>query len=271
MGTRKPAVAGQFYPGTPNELRRTIEQCLAISGQEAAPEFVAAIVAPHAGYVYSGSTAGFAYARVRGKRPRRIVLMGCSHRYAIETASVATYDAYETPLGVLPADGAFAGILADECHSVSDEPHRYEHSLEVQLPFIQIAIGAVPVVPVLFGGPPGEWHVRFGERLAELIDPSDLIVASTDLSHYLREDQAHQVDKHTMDVLLIQDCTRFAKALAEDSCSMCGGAAVVAAMACALKRGAREWSILDYRTSAEMSGDYSRVVGYAAISMELQP
>lgn len=271
METRRPAVAGQFYPGTAHELRRAVEQHLAISGQEPAPQSTVAIVAPHAGYVYSGSTAGFAYARVRGKRPSRVILLGCSHRYAIEYASVATDDAFETPIGTLAADRAFAASLAEEMRSISDEPHRYEHALEVQFPFIQSVLGNVPVVAVLFGGPPAEWHIRIGERLAELADPSDLVIASTDLSHYLREEEAHQVDKHTLDVLLSQDCVRFSTELKQETCSMCGGAAVVAAMAFSLKRGAREWSVLDYRTSAEMSGDYSRVVGYAAISMELEP
>ncbi len=270
MGTRKPFVAGQFYPGSSDELRRAVEQYLTISGQVSAPESVVAIVAPHAGYVYSGSTAGFAFARVRGKQPKRIVLLGCSHRYAIDHASVATDDAFETPLGMLAVDRAFADALACEVGSISDEPHHYDHAIEVQLPFIQLALGDIPIVPVLFGGPPREWHVRFGERLAEMTDPSDLVVASTDLSHFLREEEAHQVDKHTLDVLLSQDCARFSAALTQDTCSMCGGAAVVAAMAYALKRDAREWSVLDYRTSAEISGDYSRVVGYAAISMEIE-
>jgi len=267
MATRRPAVAGQFYPARAEELQEEVEQYLKDAEVACAPESVVALVAPHAGYIFSAWTAGFAYASVRGKRPRRVILMGCSHRHLVPTASVYDTGAFETPLGDFPIDEAFAGELAQEWGSQSAQPHRDEHSLEVHLPFVGVALGFVPIVPVLFGSPPTQWHAEAGAKLAEMADDSDLVVASTDLSHFLRDEDAHQIDKRTLDAVLSRDTTGVIEGLQRDTYSMCGGSAVVAAMAYALARGAEEWSLLDYRTSAETSGDYNRVVGYAAITM----
>ena len=268
MGIRRAAVAGQFYPADKLELERLVQRYLDETRIEPAPDNVAAIVAPHAGYPYSGRTAGYAYARARGGKPKRVILLGCSHRCQIDTASVFDTGAFEIPLGELPVDEAFAKQLSLELESVSSLPHQHEHSLEVQLPFVWLTLGPVPIVPVLFGGPAGKWHEEAGKKLAELADENDVVVASTDLSHYLRDSVAHQIDKRTLDTVLSKDCAALCDGLGHGACSMCGGAAVVAAMAFANARGASAWSLLDYQTSAATSGDYDRVVGYAAISME---
>ncbi|MCP4645936.1 MAG: AmmeMemoRadiSam system protein B [bacterium] len=268
MDARKPAVAGQFYPREAGRLRETAEQYLEASNVAPAPDRVVAVVAPHAGYVYSGPTAGYAYARIKGKSCNRVILLGCSHRYFIETASVFCQGAFDTPLGTFPIDEAFATELAGKLDSKTSEPHMLEHSLEVQLPFISVAIGTVPIVPVLFGGQPGDWHVGVGEALAELADDTDLVIASTDLSHYLSEEEANAVDRRSLDDVLAQDVGRFAKDIGSGASSMCGAAAVAAAMTLAKARGATEWNLLDYRTSAHASGDYDRVVGYGAVTME---
>ena len=268
MKTRKPAVAFQFYPGEPRELRQLVAGYIDDSGVEPSPESTVAVVAPHAGYIYSGPTAGFAYARIKGKKPDRVLLLGCSHRFHIPTASVFTEGAFETPLGTFPVDEAFAAAFAKEAKAASIEPHIHEHSLEVQLPFLWMALGEVPIVPILFGGSATDWHVQMGRRLAEMAGENDLAVASTDLSHYLTEESANQIDKHTLDTVLAKNPAAVVKGLEDDSCSMCGGAAVVAALSFALARNANKWQLLDYRTSAATSGDYGHVVGYGAISME---
>jgi len=226
------------------------------------------VVAPHAGYVYSGQTAGFAYTRLRGKKPARVILLGTSHRYSIPGVSVYASGAFQTPLGTFPVDEPFAKALAQKTGSVSVEPHLAEHALEVQLPFLWLTVGEVPIVPVLFGEPANERHIDAGLKLAELASETDLVVASTDLSHYLSQEQAHQIDKRTLDAILAKDAHGMIRGIGRGAYSMCGSAAVVAAMAYALARGATEWSLLDYRTSAETSGDYRQVVGYAAVSME---
>lgn len=268
MSVRHAAVAGQFYPGQAERLRSDVARYIHDSGVTPAPETVAGIVAPHAGYIYSGPTAGHVFARVQGKQSARALMLGRSHRYPFEGASVYTGDAFETPLGLTRVDTDFARALAEVCGSMPETPHHAEHALEVQIPFLQAAMPDTPIVPVLFGSEPDEWHINLGERLAAMLEPGDLVIASTDLSHFLAETKANAIDHNTIDVILSKDCREVCAALADDACSMCGGTAVVTAMACALARGADHWRLLDYRTSGAASGDFHRVVGYAAISME---
>lgn len=265
---RQAAVAGQFYPADPGKLERMVDSYITAAPVEPAPDNVAAILSPHAGYIYSGPTMGYAFARIRGKRPKRVILLGGSHRYRIPTASVFDKGSFSTPLGDFSVDEAFAEQLSQTFDTCPPDPHLFEHSLEVMLPFLNSAIGTVPIVPVLFGFPEEDWHERAGEFMASIADPDDLVIASSDLSHYLSEKQANEQDKRTLDAVLTQDCREVVEGLTNDTLSMCGGAAVVAAMAYAAARGAKKWSLLDYRTSAATSGDYSRVVGYAAMTME---
>jgi len=267
---RKPAVAGQFYPSQPDRLRSMVEEFVDGSGVEPAPDKVAALVVPHAGYVYSGQTAGYAYARVRGKSPKRVIVAGCSHREYISTASVWTSGAFQTPLGSFPIDEAFAQALAEETGSDSTNPHSLEHALEVQLPFLAAVFGEVPIVPVLFGASSTEWHAGIGRALAKLTEDDDLLVASTDLSHYLCEEEANIIDKRTIEAVLAGDWQQFSRGIAAGDYSMCGATAVATAMTYAQARDATSWQLLDYRTSAGASRDYDRVVGYAAISMECE-
>lgn len=265
---RRAAVAGQFYPSAPDALRAAVDEYLDAADVEAAPDRVVAIIAPHAGYPYSGPTAGYAYARVRGKKPRRVILLGNSHRYQLDTASVVTAGAFETALGDLPIDAAFAAKVAVQFDSASTEPHVLEHALEVHLPFIYRVFGEVPIVPVLFGAHATAWHAKAGETLAAMTGPDDLLIASTDLSHYHEQSEANELDHRSLDSLMTKDTDAYSAHVADGSCLMCGSSAVLAAMAYAKARGADDWRLLDYRTSGEASGDYTKVVGYAAVSME---
>jgi AmmeMemoRadiSam system protein B len=270
MTVRRAVVAGQFYPQQPEILAEDVRGYIDRSCVVASPAQVAALVVPHAGYVYSGPTAGFAYARVRGAQPKRVVLLGRSHRYAFKGASIWLTGGYESPLGILPVDTGMAAMLAEEFGGATEEAHEVEHTLEVQAPFVQVAMGAVPIVPVLFGEEAGERHVEFGRRLAQYLETGDLVIASTDLSHYLTEAEANAIDRESTGMVLERDPMRLARGLAAGTCSMCGGAAVVAAMAYASARCATDWRLLDHRTSAHASGDTGHVVGYAAISMEYE-
>lgn len=265
---RSTAVAGQFYPRSSEALRSAVAKYIASAQLDPAPDAVVSLVAPHAGYVYSGPTAGFAFRRVQGKRPARVVLLGCSHHYRFEMASIYDSGYFETPLGDFPVDQPFATALADKIDSYSREPHLPEHSLEVQLPFLAASVGVVPIVPVLFGSMPSAWHVEVGRVLASMLEADDLLLVSTDLSHYLTEKDAHTADIHALSVLLEQNVGRFLDESLRGTCAMCGAAAVVAGMAFASARGATHWSLLDYSTSARTSGEVDRVVGYASVSME---
>lgn len=262
-------VAGMFYPAESDRLRREVTEYLSQARVEPAPDRVVSAVVPHAGYIYSGPTAAHVYARIQGMHPKRVVILGRSHRNYFDGASIFDSGTFETPILDFPVDADAAEALKKGMPLAPLDCHFPEHSIEVQLPFLAVAIGAVPIVPILFGSDAGPFHIEFGRNLAGILEPEDLVIASTDLSHYLSQAQAKSLDKSSLDTILEQDCEALCRGLRSGVCSMCGAPAVVAAMACALERGARDWQLLDYRTSADASGDYERVVGYGAVSMEL--
>lgn len=269
MSIRPAAVAGRFYPGTPDALEQTVRSLLrGAHSTQPAPDHTSGILVPHAGYPYSGPVAAHAFRRVEGKRPGRVVLLGCSHHYQFSGASIVTSGSFETPLGLLPVDAAFAAALAKDTETASLAAHEPEHALEVELPFLQVVLGPVSIVPVLFGAEPSPWHAQFGRALAARLDPGDLVIISTDLSHYLPNPEAHALDHQSLDCLLEQDSVAFQEAARSGGVSMCGATAVQAGMSCALARGATQWRLLDYRTSGDVCGERSRVVGYAAVSFE---
>ncbi len=271
MRIRKPAVAGRFYPEDPPTLKRTVNRHLDAAPVESAPSSVVASIAPHAGYPYSGLTAAHAYKRLRGKEPKRVVLLGCSHQYSFDGISVFNSGGFETPLGVVPVDDVLAAYLTDCFGNTRPEAHYGEHALEVELPFLQLTLaGDFNVIPILFGGPPGETCRNVGMELAKCLDPEDLVLASTDLSHFLCEEEANKLDRHSLECVLSRDEEALADEASRGRCSLCGAAAVVAAMAYANVLGADKWQLLDYRTSAWASGETERVVGYGAVSMERQ-
>jgi len=268
MPLRPPIAAGRYYPGNLAELSADIERYLGEAPVIPAPERSAGIVVPHAGYPYSGPVAAFAFKRIEGKQPNRVVLLGRSHHFAFEGASIVTSGAFETPLGNVRIDEAFAADFAHEVETESATAHGPEHALEVELPFLQVVLGDVPVVPVLFGRDPEPWHEAFGRTLAKRLDPQDLVIVSTDLSHYLSNDAAHTADELSLGALLAGDIASYARGVKTKAVHMCGASAVAAGMACALARGATQWHLLDYRTSGDVTGVRDRVVGYAALSME---
>ena len=266
---RQPAVAGKFYPAKPHELRLMVEGFLSQTNVVAQPARVRCIVAPHAGFVYSGLPAAHAYARVTREKIKRVILRGCSHHFRFERASIATRGAFETPLGLMAIDEAFAAKLAKETGaSTWADPHEPEHCLEVHLPFIQVAIGEEKIVPVLFSGTFTDWHRSFGKTLARMTQEDDLVVVSTDLSHYLSEEEAKATDSQSIDLLLGADVDAVVDGAEQGTCSMCGVTAVATAMTYCVEQDARDWTLLDYNTSARASGDTSHVVGYASVSME---
>ncbi len=269
MTNRPPAVAGQFYPAVPQKLRSTVARYLDEVATVPAPERVSAIIAPHAGYPYSGPTAGWAFRRIQGMAPRRVVLLGPSHHYRFRGFSIAQESAFETPLGNVPIDCDFMTQLTHVFGSQCPEAHVPEHALEVELPFLQAVLApGFSIVPVLFGDYPGNEHRALVEFLVENLDPGDLILASTDLSHFLSEPEANAIDRRSLDTVLTGDPEALATGLRDGSCALCGGTAVVVALAAANLLGASSRSEWDYRTSARATGDPSRVVGYGGLTFE---
>ncbi|MGC9348242.1 MAG: AmmeMemoRadiSam system protein B [Anaerolineae bacterium] len=256
---RPPAVAGMFYPADPKELKLTIQEYLEAADP---PELssVRSVIVPHAGYVYSGPVAAYAYKLLaaQSERPRRILVMGPSHRAWFPGVAVADVDGFRTPIGTQPVDREFVGALTDDrsIFSAVTSPHTPEHCLEVQYPFIQTVLPDVPTVPMLFGEVD---PIEVGEALDEVLQPGDLVLVSSDLSHYHANEQAHRLDRSFLDALLEDDKQGVARGEA------CGRAPVLALMIIAERRN---WHphLLDYRTSGDTSGNRSQVVGYAAVA-----
>lgn len=256
---RPPVVAGMFYPADASSLEKTVNQYLA---EAKIPHLthVRAVIVPHAGYIYSGPVAAHGY-RLLGEqatRPKRILLMGPSHRSWFPGVAIADVDAFQTPLGVHPVDRAYATALANEERGFSaiTSPHTPEHCLEVQFPFIQTVLPGVPVVPMLFGEVD---PVEIGAILSERLAPQDMIIVSSDLSHYHTNKAAHTIDQRFIDAVLAGDVDGVASGEA------CGQCPIVALMMVAK---AHHWQphLLDYRTSGDIVGEHRQVVGYAAVA-----
>lgn len=269
MTVRPAAVAGQFYPAAPEKLQSTVAIYLEEAAMTPAPDRVSVIIAPHAGYPYSGPTAARAFGRLQGMSPCRVFLLGPSHHYRFQGLSIYGGEAFASPLGPVPVDQAFAAELAARFGAECPEAHIPEHALEVELPFLQVVLApGFRIVPLLFGGHATTVHRSLAECIAEQMEPGDLILASTDLSHFLTESAANQIDRHSLDAIVAGEPDALATALRDGSCALCGGTAVVVALAAANLFGATSRTVWDYRTSAWATGDPSRVVGYGGLTLE---
>lgn len=254
---RSPAVADLFYPGTAPELRATLERLLARAGASGSPAPVKALIVPHAGYVYSGALAARAYARLgpRVREIERVVLLGPCHRVWVDGLALPEAEAFETPLGIVPVDQALRARVATlPGVTTSAAAHREEHSLEVQLPFLQAVLGPFTVLPLVVGG-------AGPETVATVLDavwggPETLIVISSDLSHFHEEAVARRQDARTAERI-----ERLETALTgEDAC---GAAPVNGLLALARRRGLAVDRV-GLADSTDGGGPASRVVGYGA-------
>lgn len=253
---RQPAVAGMFYPKESKALRAMVEGLL-----EQAPTVAnepLAMIVPHAGFIYSGLTAAHAYkglVRAPATAPRRVFLLGPSHRVWLDGASVGDYDAYLTPLGKIPVDREGVECLARRPDvSRDEEPHRLEHSLETQLPFLQVTLVNFRIVPIVYGEISGG---HLADLLEACVKPGDLIVISTDLSHYHPYDEARRLDGISNQAILARDPRSIA------GCEACGRIGVGAMLETARRRRWRP-VLADLRNSGDTAGDRNRVVGYAS-------
>ena len=256
---RLPAVAGLFYPDDPYELRAVVRAYLDSAPVPAGPR-PKVIIVPHAGYVYSGPVAASAYRSLVGTAApvERVVLAGPSHRIPVSGIAVPEVAAFDTPLGRVPIDdAAVARLLALQCVVPSDLPHRMEHSLEVQLPFLQMTLGDFTLVPLAVG----DAAAGDVERVLEACwgGPETLIVVSSDLSHYRDYKSAQRADSQTADAIVGRHSD-----LGDEQA--CGCRVLNGLMLVARRRGLRV-ERLDLRNSGDTSGDRSRVVGYGAFAL----
>ena len=272
---RPAAVAGSWYPDDPAELAREVDRYLDLVPPPP-PGDVAALIAPHAGLMYSGPVAAYAYGAVRGAEYDAAVLVGPSHFVGFEGVAVLDRGAFDTPFGPIAIDTELADRIrsASSLVHVNARPHEREHALELQLPFLHRVLPGVPIVPLVVGFQERATIIALGDALTDaLTDTRPLLIASTDLSHYFDADDAARLDGRVVDLVnrfdadgLLDEFERYSEG-ERGRYVACGGGAAIAVMRAARALGACEATVLRRADSGDVSGDRSQVVGYMAAIM----
>jgi AmmeMemoRadiSam system protein B len=271
-GIRRAAVAGSWYPGTAAALGAAVDGHLANADRDGrdVTGTVTALICPHAGLIYSGPVAAYAYRLLRGRTFDVAILVGPSHFVGFDGVSIYASGGFETPYGVAPIDQPVAQALLGASPIVREHPaaHAREHSLEMQLPFLTRLAPAAAIVPLVMGYQTADTARALADALAAAVRGRNaLLIASTDLSHYHDAATAARLDRVVLDCLERFDADALQAALAGTPEHACGGGPTVAVMRAARLAGARDAAVLRYADSGDVSGDKSAVVGYAAAAL----
>lgn len=261
---RKPSAAGYFYPGNPGKLKEEINLLLSVTRPEKIPENIFGLISPHAGYIYSGRTAAYAYNLIKEKNYKTVIIISPSHREYFPGICVFEGDAYETPLGTLKINGKMAEELVSESKSIFRGilGHKDEHAVEVQLPFLQTVLKDFTIVPVVMGDQSKMYIDELASQLAKAADKNTLIVASSDLSHYHSKQEASQLDSIVEEKISEFDFEGLQSGLEKRICEACGGGPIIAMMKAASLTKREKSFVLNRSDSGDVSGDNSEVVGY---------
>ncbi len=270
---REPAVAGAFYPGTKEELQEAIDKFMSQIELPSMEKYTRGLIVPHAGYAYSGQVAAYGYKGLQGQDIDTVILIGNSHREQFEGASIYPRGYYKTPLGNIEIDENLASRIINfhEKLSFHESAHALEHSLEVQLPFLQTVLNEFKIIPIIIGNQPGAVDILIA-ALKGLIDNKTLLIASSDLSHYPEYEHAKYSDNKVVEAILTGDRVNLQKTILDleqenipnlQTCA-CGQQAIETVMG--LIKDA-EIKLLNYANSGDLEiGDKSQVVGYASIA-----
>jgi len=275
---RHPCQAGAFYEGTAESLKRQIEGCFLHSlGPRKIPEVakaglrrVVGLVCPHAGYMFSGPVAAHSYYRLGlDRKPDVVVIFGPNHTGYGSALAVMNEGVWRTPLGDVEVDSVTANQIVNESRivDVDDSAHRLEHSIEVQLPFLQYLYGSeFRIVPICFLMQDLSSAKEVGQSVAKVLAGRDaVIIASSDMTHYEPHERAAKKDMLALKAVEAMDETRFYSIVEENRISACGYGPIAALITAAKALGAKEAKLLCYKTSGDVIGDHSSVVGYAAV------
>ncbi|MGA2367412.1 MAG: AmmeMemoRadiSam system protein B [Dehalococcoidia bacterium] len=262
---REAAVAGQFYPGWPDELKEMIQF---MTGKETPKMDAIGVVSPHAGYIYSGPVAGAVFSRIKFKDT--FILMGPNHRGMGKPFSIMTEGSWRTPLGDVQINTELAGAVLKASSNLKEDSlaHRYEHSLEVQVPFLQYFRRDVMIVPIVLSQADPSVYKEIGAALATALKATEaeaVIVASSDMTHYEPNERARSKDQKAIEAILDLDADELIERINKYDITMCGYAAAVSLITAAKELGASKTELVKYQTSGDTSGDYTSVVGYAGI------
>lgn len=264
-GIRTPAVAGLFYPEPADELANVIDTLLEKNSLDFSPEKIYGLIVPHAGYVYSGQTAAYAYNLLRNKSYKTVVVLAPSHREYFQGISLFAGNGYNTPLGTVPIDvtlseqiiqnskDVFGGLIGHGDH---------EHSLEVQIPFLQKVLKDFKLVPMVIGDQSRNYIDSLAEVLSEVYNDEILIVASSDLSHFHKKEEAKILDGVIVDYINNLDHENLLADLEKNKCEACGGGPIVSLIKAASKNNFNKAKVLHVSDSGDVTGDNTGVVGY---------
>lgn len=264
---RKSVIAGSWYPGNPSILRRDIEIYFKSVPDQALRGEIVGLVAPHAGYVYSGQIAAHAYKLIRGSKYEVVIVIGPSHRVAFHGVSAFSNGGYETPLGVVPVAEEFAQKIKNVSKVIADIPeaHRQEHSVEIQIPFLQVALGEFSFVPLVMGNQDAVTCQELAKAIYEAAhDKNILIVGSSDLSHFYNYNTAKKMDSVALGYLKNGDAMGLLRAMEDGTVEACGGGPMAVTILVAQMMKADKAHLLKYANSGDVTGDKSSVVGYAS-------
>ena len=264
---RESVIAGTWYPGSPGELQRQVRGYLDQVPQTEYPGRLTALISPHAGYQFSGQVAAYGYKLLEKNRFPTVVIIAPSHHARFSGVSVYDLGGFRTPLGVVPLDTELISALKKRDARIRNVPeaHAKEHSLEIQLPFLQVAASEFKLVPLVMGEQDFGTCRWLAEAVADCIkDRQVLVVASSDLSHYHSYGEAKRLDQVVLDGVAAFDPEGMSEQLATGRCEACGGGPMVTAMLIARRQGATTSRMLRYANSGDVTGDRERVVGYMA-------
>ena len=278
MSVRRPAVAGAFYPAQPERLRSQIEGCFThergpgrLPRGETGPRDISAVVCPHAGYMYSGPAATHSYlALAEQEKPDTVVVLGPNHTGWGSPVSMMGEGSWETPLGRVKLDAELARAIFDAAGVIDYDEAAFvrEHSVEVQVPFLQYIYGEFKLVPICMGYQDLETSREVGEAIHRAADGKNvLVVASTDLTHQEPQQSANRKDMMIIDAILAMDEERLQRVVHDNRLTTCGYGPVSAALVASRLDGAKKAELLTYYTSGDIIGDHDGVVGYAAVKI----
>lgn len=263
--------AGTWYPAEKNLLQKSIREYLADAAPAKPGGTVTAVIVPHAGHIYSGRVAAQAYKLIENEPYDRVIMIGPSHRFGFKGVSVNLQSGYRTPLGTVPVDKALARKIIDAGPHIIWVPraHAYEHSLEVQIPFLQTVLRNFKIIPIVMGEQDLRTCTELADALTKVIGGSGrtLLLASTDLSHFHEYSQATKLDSVFIDYVKANDPRGLAGALASGKCEACGGGPVITVMITAYNLKADRTIILKHADSGDVTGDRTRVVGYLSAAL----
>lgn len=262
---RLPAVAGLFYPEDATELSHLITKLLKENKPSKRYNNVFGIVVPHAGYIYSGESAAYAYNVLKEDADfKTAIIISPSHQEYFTGCTIFDGEAYRTPLGDIPINKKLAEQIINISESISfgNKGHKGEHALEVQLPFLQIIKSDFDIVPIVMGDQSAQYIQDLSNVLSQIVDGNTIIIASSDLSHFYSKEKATELDNVVVNRINNFEYPELYNDLANDNCYACGGGGIVALMECADIVGEYKAEVISHTDSGDVSNDNSNVVGY---------